>query len=52
MFQREENLKIEFKKKGMRWSKKGALSLGKVGQKIVNNEWNSWWPKEIAKART
>jgi len=32
----------------MRWSKKGALSLGKVGQEIVNNEWDSWWPKEIA----
>lgn len=32
----------------MKWSKKGSLSLAKVGQKIVNNEWDSWWPKEIA----
>ena len=32
----------------MRWSRPGALSLAKVGQKIVNNEWDSWWPKEIA----
>jgi len=32
----------------MRWSKKGALSLAKAGQKIVSNEWDSWWPKEIA----
>jgi len=36
----------------MRWNKKVAFSLAKTGQKIVNNEWNSWWPKEIAKART
>jgi len=33
----------------MRWSRKGALSLSKVGEKIVNNEWDSWWPKEISK---
>ena len=33
----------------MGWNKKGALSLAKVGQKIGNNEWNSWWPKEIAR---
>ena len=24
----------------------GSLSLAKVGEKIVNNEWDSWWPKE------
>ena len=34
----------------MRWSRQGALSLAKVGEKIVkiNNEWEDWWPKEIA----
>jgi len=32
----------------MRWSKKRAFSLAKVGQKIKNHEWNSWWLKEIA----
>jgi hypothetical protein len=30
----------------MRWSRPGALSLAKVGEKIVNNEWDSWWFKE------
>jgi len=30
----------------MRWSIAGALSLAKVGQMIVNNEWDSWWPRE------
>ncbi|MCJ7790582.1 MAG: hypothetical protein MUP69_10500 [Candidatus Atribacteria bacterium] len=32
---------------GMRWSRPGALSLAKVGKKIVNNEWEDWWPKEM-----
>ncbi|OFW50165.1 MAG: hypothetical protein A2163_05280 [Actinobacteria bacterium RBG_13_35_12] len=27
----------------MRWTRQGALSLAKVGEKIVNNEWDSWW---------
>ena len=30
----------------MRWSIPGALSLAKVGQMIVNQEWDSWWPIE------
>jgi hypothetical protein len=30
----------------MRWSRPGALSLAKVGGKIVNKEWDSWWFKE------
>ena len=30
----------------MRWSIPGALSLAKVGEKMVNNEWDSWWPIE------
>ena len=42
----DKTLANRFKKKGMRWSRKGALSLAKVGEKIVNNEWDSWWPKE------
>jgi len=28
------------------WTRQGALSLAKVGQKIVNKEWDSWWFKE------
>lgn len=28
-----------FKKREMKWSKKGALSLAKVGQIIANNQW-------------
>ena len=42
----DKTLANRFKKRGMRWSIQGALSLAKVGQMIVNNEWNSWWPKE------
>jgi len=30
----------------MRCSIPGALSLAKVGQMIVNKEWNSWWLRE------
>jgi hypothetical protein len=32
-----------FKKRGMSWSPKGAISLLKVKQTIANNEWDSWW---------
>ncbi len=32
-----------FKKRGMSWSEKGALSLLKVRETIVNGEWDSWW---------
>ena len=31
----------------MRWGRPGALSLVKVGEKIVNNEGEDWWPKEM-----
>ena len=34
------------KKKGMSWSPKGALSLLKVKEKIMNHEWDSWWGKD------
>jgi len=30
----------------MRWSIPGALSLAKIGEKIINQEWDSWWPKD------
>jgi hypothetical protein len=30
----------------MRWGIPGTLSLAKVGQMIVNQEWDSWWPIE------
>jgi len=32
-----------FKKRGMSWSVKGALSLLKVKETIANGEWDSWW---------
>lgn len=32
-----------FKKRGMSWSKKGALSLLKIKETIANNEWDDWW---------
>jgi hypothetical protein len=35
-----------FKKKGMSWSKPGALALLKIKETILNNEWNSWWETE------
>ena len=35
-----------FKKKGMSWSKPGALALLKIKETILNNEWNLWWKKE------
>jgi len=42
----DKTLANRFKKRGMRWSIQGALSLAKVGEKIVNNEWDSWWPEK------
>lgn len=32
-----------FKKRGMSWSEKGALSLLKVRETISNEEWDAWW---------
>jgi len=32
-----------FKKRGMSWSVKGALSLLKIKETIINGEWDSWW---------
>jgi len=40
----DKTLANRFKKRGMRWTISGALTLAKVGEKIVNNEWDSWWP--------
>jgi hypothetical protein len=31
------------RKKGMSWSEKGALSLLKIKEAILNKEWNLWW---------
>jgi len=30
----------------MSWSKRGALSLLKVKETILNGRWNSWWKEE------
>jgi len=35
-----------FKKKGMSWSKNGALALLKIKKTILNNEWDNWWETE------
>ncbi len=35
-----------FKKRGMSWSKKGALSLLKIKETILNGEWDVWWETE------
>jgi len=46
----ESNVKLaianRFKKQGRSWSKKGAFSLLKVKETILNGNWNSWWKKE------
>ena len=35
-----------FKKRGMSWSIPGALSLLKIKETILNNEWDTWWESE------
>ena len=35
-----------FKKRGMSWSKRGALALLKIKETILNNEWDDWWETE------
>ena len=30
----------------MTWSKNGALSLPKVKETILNNQWDDWWETE------
>ena len=35
-----------FKKRGMSWSPSGALNLAKVGQLIINDNWDDFWPTE------
>ncbi|MCK5767386.1 MAG: UPF0236 family protein [Candidatus Atribacteria bacterium] len=35
-----------FKKKGMSWSKIGALALLKIKETILNGEWDNWWKTE------
>ena len=32
-----------FKKRGMSWSIPGALSLLKIKETILNNQWDLWW---------
>ena len=34
-----------FKRRGMSWSPRGALSLLKIKETIVNGEWEDWWHK-------
>ncbi|MBA7538879.1 hypothetical protein ES705_31156 [subsurface metagenome] len=35
-----------FKKRGMSWSKRGALALLKIKETVINGEWDIWWEKE------
>ena len=35
-----------FKKRGMSWSKPGALALLKIKETIINGEWDKWWKTE------
>ena len=35
-----------FKKKGMSWSRQGALALLKIKETLLNNEWDNWWKTE------
>ena len=35
-----------FKKKGMSWSKSGALALLKIKETVINGEWDKWWETE------
>ena len=38
-----------FKKRGMSWSKRGALALLKIKETIINGEWDDWWKTEREK---
>jgi hypothetical protein len=42
----DKTLANRFKKRGRRWTRQGALSLAKIGEKLLNNKWENWWPKE------
>ena len=35
-----------FKKRGMSWSKNGALALLKIKETVINGEWDKWWETE------
>ena len=35
-----------FKKRGMSWSKTGALAPLKIKEAILNGEWDKWWETE------
>jgi len=36
-------ISARFKKRGMSWSKRGALALLKIKETILNGEWDDWW---------
>jgi hypothetical protein len=42
-------ISARFKKRGMSWSKPGALALLKIKETILNGEWDDWW--EIGRER-
>jgi len=46
----ESNVNIaiatRLKKKGRSWSKRGALSLLKVKEMILNGKWDAWWKRQ------
>ena len=41
-----KTISARFKKRGMSWSKPGALALLKIKETILNNQWDIWWETE------
>ncbi len=41
-----------FKNRGMSWSRKGAISLLKIKEMIINGDWDNWWQEDRDKKIT
>ena len=41
-----------FKNRGMSWSRKGAISLLKIKETIINGDWDNWWQEDRDKKIT
>ena len=46
IYRNDYGIYYSFEERGMSWSKKGALSLLKVKETILNGKWDYWWKKE------
>ena len=40
------------KNRGMSWSRKGAISLLKIKETIINGDWDNWWSEDRDKKIT